>query len=162
LAASGMRLNNAYSAPVCAPSRGELYTGFHTGHAGVDGNDELSDGFTASDVMTGQVLKSAGYDTAIFGKWGFGATGNPNLSGSDSTPTINGPDSLPTNHGFDTFYGYLNHGAAHDYFYDWMWQSNLSAPNGVSLVHNNAGPGGTPQYSHDLIAAQSQQYVAQH
>jgi arylsulfatase A-like enzyme len=162
LAASGMRLDNAYSAPVCAPSRAVLYTGFHTGHAGVDGNDELSDGFSAQDVMTAQVLAPSGYTSAIFGKWGFGSTGNPNLNGSDVTPSINAPNSLPTNHGFDDFYGYLNHGAAHDYFYDWMWQSDPSAPNGVSLVHNNAGPGGTPQYSHDLIAAQSEQFVADH
>src|SRR3954470_19353558 len=49
LGASGMRLANAYSAPVCAPSRAVLYTGFHTGHAGVDGNDELNSGFSAQD-----------------------------------------------------------------------------------------------------------------
>src|SRR5262249_55016057 len=36
------------------------------------------------------------------------------------------------------------------------------APNGVTTVANNGGPGGTPQYSHDLIAAQSEQYIAAH
>ncbi len=43
-----------------------------------------------------------------------------------------------------------------------MWQNNASAPNGVSLVPNNGGPGGTPVYTHDLIAAQSEQYIAAH
>ncbi|HVT26906.1 MAG TPA: sulfatase-like hydrolase/transferase, partial [Lacipirellulaceae bacterium] len=162
LAAGGMQFTNAYAASVCAASRGTLYTGFNSGHTYVDGNSELTQGFRADEVMTGQVLEQAGYSTAVFGKWGFGATGARNLSGSDATPSINAPDSLPTNHGFQTFYGFLNHGAAQDYYYDWMWHNDSSAPNGVSLIHNNGGPGGTPQYTHDLIAAQSEQYIAQH
>lgn len=160
LAAGGMKLANAYAAPVCAPSRAMLYTGFHQGHAVIDGNDALSSGagFRAEDVMAGQVLASAGYSTAVFGKWGFGAT-----QGSSSVvPVVDSPSSLPNNHGFDEFYGYLNHGAAHDYYAKYMWQTNSSAANGVSTVVNNAGPGGTAQYTHDLIAARSEQYVAAH
>ena len=49
-----------------------------------------------------------------------------NLSGSDAVPSVNSPDALPNKHGFSTFYGYLNHGAAHDYFYDWMWQTDAN------------------------------------
>ena len=37
----------------------------------------------------GQLFKSAGYTTAIFGKWHLGSA----------------PQSLPTAHGFDEFYG---------------------------------------------------------
>ena len=67
--------NNAYSCPTCAAARATLYTGFNTGHANVDGNSELTSGFNADEVMTGTVMKQAGYNTAVFGKWGFGATG---------------------------------------------------------------------------------------
>ncbi|HEX5471476.1 MAG TPA: sulfatase-like hydrolase/transferase [Lacipirellulaceae bacterium] len=169
LAAGGMQFTNAYAAAVCAASRATLYTGFNSGHTSVDGNSQLDGnntgvdvGFRAEDVMTGQVLEQAGYSTAVFGKWGFGATGARNLSGTDVQPSIDAPDSLPTNHGFQTFYGFLNHGAAQDYYYDWMWHNDSSAPSGVSVVKNNGGPGGTPQYSHDLFAAQSEQYIAQH
>lgn len=160
LAAGGMRLANSYSAPVCAPSRAMLYTGFHQGHAVIDGNDALTgaSGFRAEDVMIGQVMGSAGYSTAVFGKWGFGAT----QGSASSVPTVDAPNSLPNNHGFEDFYGYLNHGAAHDYFFKWMWQSDANAPQGVSVTTNNGGPGGTPQYTHDLIAARSEQYVAAH
>jgi len=160
LAAGGLRLANAYSAPVCAPSRAMLYTGFHQGHAIIDGNDalRLNTPFRAEDVMTGEVLSSAGYATGLFGKWGFGAS-----QGSTSTaPVILAPTSLPNTHGFDEFYGYLNHGAAHDYFQRWMWQTNAGATHGVSVVQNNGGPGGTAQYTHDLIAARSEQFVASH
>ena len=65
-------------------------------------------------------------------------------------------------HGFDTFYGYLDHAAAQDYFYDYMWQTQTGAPNGVATVVNNGGPGGTPQYTHDLFAAKSEQYITAH
>jgi arylsulfatase A-like enzyme len=155
LAASGMKLQNAYSAPVCAPSRAMLYTGFHQGHASVDGNDELSSGFRAQDVMTPQVLAAAGYNSAIIGKWGFGAN-------QSSPPSINAADSLPNRHGFSEFYGFLNHGAAHDYFSKYLWQTNAAAPLGVSTTLNNAGPGGAAQYTHDLFAAKGEQYVAAH
>ncbi len=157
LAARGMRFENSYSAPVCAPSRAMLYTGFHQGHGSLDGNDEITDGFRAEDVMTPQVIAAAGYNSAIFGKWGFGAT----QGSANSAPVVNAPASLPNNHGFSDFYGYLNHGAAHDYFNKWMWQTS-SAPQGVSTTINNGGPGGTAQYTHDLIAAKSEQYVAAH
>ena len=139
-----------------------LYTGFHSGHSNIDGNSELNQGFRADEVMTAQVLAQAGYSTAVYGKWGFGATGQRSLTGPDNTPTIDAPDSLPNHHGFGTFYGYLNHSAAQDYFYDDMWTTQAGAPNGVTTVANNGGAGGAPQYTHDLIANQSLQYVAAH
>ena len=160
LAAAGMRLANSYSTPVCAPSRSVLYTGFHQGHALIDGNNALSanTSFRAEDVMTGEVMGAVGYSTGVFGKWGFGAT-----QGSVSTaPVIDAPNSLPSNHGFDEFYGYLNHGAAHDYFSKWMWQTDVNAPQGLSTSVNNDGPGGTAEYTHDLIAARSEQFIAAH
>ncbi len=161
LAAAGMRFTNSYACPVCAASRATLYTGFHTGHTNVDGNSELTQGFRANEVMTAQVLAPAGYTSAVFGKWGFGADGVRTIGGNDPLPSITTPDSLPTNHGFDEFYGLLNHGAAQDYFYQWMWRSD-SSPQGVSAIPNNGGPGGSAQYTHDLFAAQSEQFVAAH
>src|SRR6185503_13070380 len=105
LAAGGMRFNNAYSCPTCAAARATLYTGFNTGHANVDGNSELTQGFRADEIMTPQVIAAAGYNSAIFGKWGFGADGVRTLGGSDPAPAIIAPDSLPNVHGFSTFYG---------------------------------------------------------
>ncbi len=75
LAAGGMTFTNAYAASVCAASRATLYTGFNSGHANVDGNSELTQGFRSDEVMTGTVMEQGGYSTAVFGKWGFGATG---------------------------------------------------------------------------------------
>ena len=42
LAQEGVRLTDHYSgSPVCAPSRGVLLTGLHTGHAYIRDNDEM-------------------------------------------------------------------------------------------------------------------------
>jgi arylsulfatase A-like enzyme len=84
------------------------------------------------------------------------------LTGSDPAPTITAPASLPTNHGFEDFHGYLNHGAGHDYFYDWMWRDDAGAPYGVSILANNGGAGGNPAYTHDIFAARSELFVADH
>ena len=124
------------------------------GHANVDGNGELTQGFSAEEIMTPQVLAPAGYTSAVFGKWGFGATRRHVEPASSIVP-----DSLPTNHGFDEFYGYLNHGAAHDYFYR-SCGSRFPIPNRVCR-RASAGRR-TPQYTHDLFAAKSEQFVAAH
>ncbi|HEX6961078.1 MAG TPA: sulfatase-like hydrolase/transferase [Lacipirellula sp.] len=163
LAAAGMRFDNSYACTVCAPSRAMLYTGFHQGHAKVDRNGAIGGGFRDEDVMTAEVLAPADYTSAVFGKWGFGASGTRTLGmAADPLPTITSPTSLPNNHGVSEFYGYLNHSAAHDYFYSWMWQTDANAPNGLTAVPNNGGPGGAPQYTHDLIAERSEQFLAQH
>jgi arylsulfatase A len=168
LASGGMKFTSAYSCPTCAAARSTLYTGFNTGHANVDGNSELTAGFNADEIMTGTVLKQAGYNTAVFGKWGFGATGSYVQNGPDNEPTISTPASLPNNHGVDTFYGFLNHSAAQDYFYQWMWKTQTGAPNGLTTVANNLGPpnatypAGSPEYTHDLIAKESEKYITAH
>ena len=150
LALAGMRLNRSYAATVCSPSRANLMTGFHSGHSGNDRNGNIGAGLRAQDVTVAEVLAAAGYRNAIVGKWGWGASGNRSLTGPDAVPTIGNLGTLPTTQGFEFFFGYLNHAAAHDFYYDFMWQSSqLAGP--TVLLNNDNGPGGTPEYSHDLI-----------
>ena len=92
LAANGMVFHNAYASTVCAPSRANLMTGYHNGHALLDRNgSNIADGFRAADVTVGKVLQDSGYATSVFGKWGFGGStggegqelyGNPNGDGA--------------------------------------------------------------------------------
>lgn len=166
LAAGGMIMNRAYSATVCSPSRASLLTGLHNGHAQNDRNAYVGAGLRAEDVTTGEVMQGAGYHTAIMGKWGWGASGSRSITpdpsvgwGNDGVPTLNGDQAgdLPNNQGFDQFYGYLSHGAAHDFHYDWAWETG---PGGSTVLSaNNAGPGGTPQYMQDLVNLRSEQYI---
>ena len=131
-------LTNAYSCPTCAAARSTLYTGFNTGHANVDGNSEINQAFHADEVMTGTVLKQAGYNTAVFGKWGFGATGVRTLAGRPyRRSTI--ARSLPNNHGFDTFYGYSGPRRRSGLFLRLDVANATERPNGVATVANNGG-----------------------
>jgi arylsulfatase A-like enzyme len=54
------------------------------------------------------LLKSAGYEPAMFGKWGLGdpATG-----------------SVPKSRGFDTFFGYLDQQHAQNYYPEHLWEN---------------------------------------
>ena len=81
LAAGGLRFTQAYSgSTVCAPSRCCLFTGKHTGHALIRGNGATELALAKSDTIIPEVLKRAGYRTAIFGKWALGGSGDERLS----------------------------------------------------------------------------------
>ncbi len=129
LAASGMRFTQHYSgAPVCAPSRCVLLTGQHSGHAYIRGNDEWAERgevwnfakavedpnlegqrpIPDSIPTIGNVLQSAGYKTAVVGKWGLGA------------PLT---DGIPNNRGFDFFYGYNCQRQAHTLYPKHLWKN---------------------------------------
>ncbi|MCZ2148771.1 MAG: arylsulfatase [Bryobacterales bacterium] len=109
LAAEGIRFTQAYSgSTVCAPSRCCLMTGKHTGHATIRGNRKPELGLAPHEATAASLLKSAGYRTALFGKWGLG--------GFDM-------DSTPNSKGFDEFFGYLNQLHAHTSFPEHIWEN---------------------------------------
>lgn len=108
-AAQGIRFTNAYAGDtVCAPSRCCLMTGKHTGHASVRGNMKPEPGLDPKETILPEVLKGAGYRTALFGKWGLG-----------------GPrtGSIPNLRGFDEFYGFLDQQHAHNSFPEDLWNN---------------------------------------
>ena len=117
LAAEGMRFTQHYTgAPVCAPARCVLMTGQHLGHAEVRGNRDSGNGrvfpgqwpLTENIVTIAEVMKSAGYVTGAFGKWGLGPS---NTTGS------------PIKQGFDRYFGYNCQRNAHS-FYPMFLDSN--------------------------------------
>ena len=114
MAREGTRYLQAYcGTAVCAPSRTSLMTGLHTGHAPVRGNWEVQpEGqlpLPASTVTVAQVMKTAGYATAVMGKWGMGMM---DTSGS------------PLRKGFDHFFGYNCQRHAHSYFPTYLWNDD--------------------------------------
>ncbi|MDO4781909.1 MAG: arylsulfatase [Capnocytophaga felis] len=97
LANEGMTFTDFYAgSTVCAPSRASLLTGQHTGRTKVRGNGEFP--LDENKKIFPELLKEAGYQNAIFGKWGMG------LKDSGSTPLTRG---------FDAFAGFLHHMEAH-------------------------------------------------
>ena len=94
-AREGVRLTQAYcAAPVCTPTRVGLNTGRYPARtrAGlIEPITSNSDGLLATPKTLARLIKDAGYETALIGKWHLG--GNPEFH--------------PLRHGYDEFYGFL-------------------------------------------------------
>ncbi|MEZ6088429.1 MAG: sulfatase-like hydrolase/transferase [Pirellulaceae bacterium] len=101
LAAEGMRLTDFHSSgTVCSPTRAGLLTGRYQQRAGIEAvihpnreHPEHRKGLRKAEVTFTEMLKSAGYVTALIGKWHQGYVHNSE-------------DYHPQNHGFDEFIGY--------------------------------------------------------
>ena len=139
LAKEGTRFTQCYAgSTVCAPSRSVLMTGRHTGHTTVRGNKGNVGGvgpqrrvpLKPEDVTVAEILKKAGYKTAITGKWGLG---EPDTTG------------IPNRQGFDQWFGYLNQQNAHSYYPPFLWHNEKKQ----ILPGNHNGK--RQQYSHDLM-----------
>src|SRR5262249_24045569 len=91
LAQEGLRLTQFLVEPACIPSRAALMTGQYSIRSGLSLIAIEGSPYTlpANAFTMGELFKSVGYATAIFGKWHLGGA----------------PQSLPTAHGFDEFYG---------------------------------------------------------
>jgi len=97
LANDGLKLTNYYApSALCSPSRAGVLTGRYPYRTGIESWIPKDSGvYLRSDEITlAEVLKSAGYATALIGKWHL----NSDL-GSDDEPQ-------PTDQGFDYFYGH--------------------------------------------------------
>lgn len=93
----GMHFKNFYAnCTVCSPTRASLLSGCYPDLVGVPGvirtHEDNSWGYLKEDVPTlPEILKKAGYETAIIGKWHLGLE-SPNT---------------PNEKGFDFFHGFL-------------------------------------------------------
>ena len=84
MAKEGMLFTQHYAGcTVSAPSRCSLMTGLHTGHTQVRGNREITpegqQPMREDTYTLGKLMKSAGYTTGIFGKWGLGNPGSVSI-----------------------------------------------------------------------------------
>lgn len=97
LAASGIQLTNYYApSALCSPSRAALLTGRHPYRTGIQSWIPKGTGIylKADEVTLPEVLKTAGYETALIGKWHLNSDlGNPQ-------------EPQPNDQGFDYFFGH--------------------------------------------------------
>jgi arylsulfatase A-like enzyme len=154
LAAEGLRFTQFYAgSTVCAPSRSVLMTGRHLGHTTVRGNagaeNYAAQTLRTGDVTIAEVLKRAGYATALIGKWGLGEMGS---------------EGEPNRHGFDYFYGVVNQTHAHNHYPDFLWRNTekIALPNVVTPVGTVPGAGYATrrvQYANDLFFEEARAFV---
>ena len=146
LAAEGTCFTQYYAGgSVCSPTRSVLMTGQHTGHTRIRGNHGQTGlarvPLKASDVTVAEVMKSAGYATAIAGKWGLGEPGT---------------EGIPNRQGFDRWFGYLNNDLAEFYYPEKIWRNEEE----ITLPGNIGGRRG--QYSNDLMTEEALSFIDDH
>ncbi|MBI5693135.1 MAG: sulfatase-like hydrolase/transferase [Verrucomicrobia bacterium] len=154
MAAEGVRATQFYNtASVCTPSRSGLITGRYPQRNGtyeMIRNDMVNYGhrytpteYATSPEMTlgldvrektfGDILRGAGYRTAVFGKWDMGSTRR----------------FLPLQRGFDAFYGHGNNGI------DYYTHERYGAPSmykGNSLTTAEKGTYATEIFRREAVA----------
>lgn len=154
LAAEGLRFTDHYAGhTVCRPSRLVLWTGKHVGHTGLMGNRPRS--LTADEPTVAGLLQRAGYATGGVGKWALGNV--------DTPEEIDNPGH-PNRHGFDTWFGYMNQGNAHNYYPKFLWENDQR----VELPGNELDPAPEGRgrvsskrttYSHDLLTDAALRFI---
>ena len=123
MAREGLRLTQFLVEPACTPSRSALMTSQYSIRNGlsliaIEGSPNT---LSAGAFTMGELFKSVGYATAIYGKWHLGGE----------------PQSLPTAHGFDEFYGIppnISWDSA-TYVDSIELTHSIQAPPGVLLAH---------------------------
>jgi arylsulfatase A-like enzyme len=127
LANAGAKLEAFYVQPVCSPTRAALMTGRYPMRHGLQVGvvrPWANYGLPLDERTLAQGLQSAGYTTAICGKWHLGHFA---------------PEYLPTRRGFTHQYGHYN--GALDYFtherdggFDWHRDDKVNRDEGYSTV----------------------------
>lgn len=140
LARRGTRFTQFYvAAPVCSPSRAALLTGRYPQRAGVPGNVGLGKrGMPAEQVTMAEMLKTAGYRTALVGKWHLGE--------------VNGRG--PLDQGFDSFYGHKR-GCIDNYSHFFYW----SGPNNHDLWRDDEEIWEDGHHFSDLMVREAKQFL---
>jgi arylsulfatase A len=143
LAAEGMRFTQHYAGcTVSAPSRCSLMTGFTTGHTFIRGNKgwkpEGEWPMSAGSFTVAEMLKTVGYTTGCFGKWGLGFVGT---------------EGDPNNQGFDQFYGFNSQMLAHNYYPAYLWD------NKTKVVLSSNRDGKSEEYAPELMHNRALQFI---
>ena len=129
--------------PMCTPTRASLLTGMYQHRFGekferaISGKNDFGDGLPNVAVTIAEILKKAGYETGMYGKWHLGYR----------------PPFLPINQGFDEFIGLgAGDGDHHSHIDRWgrkdWWLND-------QLKHEEG-------YSTDLITKHSIEFIKRH
>ena len=112
MAASGVTLTSMYNCARCCPTRASLLTGLYPhkagiGHMGLNFGTPAYQGHLRNDSATiAEVLKGAGYQTLMSGKWHVGGEFDAREVDSWRPGDVEHP--TPRQRGFDRFYGILD------------------------------------------------------
>ena len=139
LAREGVKMTDFYANGAnCSPTRAAFISGRYQQRVGIEmplgagGKADLSRGLAPTSTSLPALLKSAGYSTALIGKWHLGWD----------------PAFHPNRHGFDEFWGFMGGGV--DYY------------DHTGELFHNGDKVTSPGYLTDQITARSRQFVENH
>lgn len=120
LHASSLRFTQFHVSPTCAPTRASLMTGRHEFRSGVTHTIFERERLSLRARTLAQLLKEAGYDTGIFGKWHLGDEDAymPNRRGFGEV-FVHGAGGIG-----QTFPGSCGDAPNNSYFDPWIWHNN--------------------------------------
>ncbi|MDO1451192.1 sulfatase-like hydrolase/transferase [Rhodocytophaga aerolata] len=144
LARRGVRFTQFYAAsPVCSPSRAALLTGKVPQRANVPDLVRPADRHTdmpARHITLAEMLKEAGYATALVGKWHLG----------------HAPETMPNGQGFDYSFGHLG-GCIDNYSHYFYW----NGPNRHDLVRNGKEVWHPGEFFPDMMVREANNFIEQ-
>jgi arylsulfatase A-like enzyme len=145
IARAGVRLTDAYSNGVlCSPTRAALMSGRYPQRYAIENalGNEGTFGLKVTGQSLPQLMKNAGYATALIGKWHLGGT----VTGETR---VGGPRA----HGFDDFFGFM--GSHTDY---WWHNRGPAVPD---LWENETRINRDGQYSTTLYSDATVRFIEQ-
>jgi arylsulfatase A len=138
LAGQGIKFTQAYSGnTVCSPSRVSLFTG-RDGRLMENNSNTVQ--LKDIDVTMAHVLKHAGYETALFGKYSIG-----------SQMGVTDPLAM----GFDTWYGMYSILEGHRQYPMILWEDGVK----VRIAENEGGKKGA--YAQELFTKKAIDYIGE-
>jgi arylsulfatase len=152
LAHNGLRFSQFYNNARCCPTRASLLTGLYPHQAGVGhmtgdgGRDGYRGQLNQNCVTIAEVLRPAGYQTYMCGKWHVCRDIRPDGDKSD----------WPVQRGFDDFYGTITGGGS---FYD---PTTLCRQNRLITPENDAEYHPSQFYYTDAITDNTVQFLKKH
>jgi len=141
MAANGTRFSQFYAGcHICAPSRSCVISGQHLGRTDIRTlHYDVNSRQLPISPSIGRELKKVGYTTAFLGKAGIGESWS---------------SGLPSRLGFDLFYGYSNHGEAHDFYPKQIWRNDELIPVPGNSFSNTS-------YSTDFLTQEAIDFATQ-
>ncbi|MDP6047443.1 MAG: sulfatase-like hydrolase/transferase [Phycisphaerae bacterium] len=165
MCAAGLKLTRFHAGfPVCLPARCTLMTGLHTGHCRTNknGGGGKHPMLKTEDTTVATVLKTAGYTTAMVGKWSLG----DDFVGCVKKHQDKDGSGAIYKHGWDYYYGEPNQTYCHRYYPNQLYSYDRTGlvdkktdGDRLDVVPLPENSKKRTHYTHDLLTVKALEFI---